>query len=70
MSDLKGPLSWYDANATCQSLGMKLLTIDSPEEKDAVVALGNARLVLFLSGGTAGISGGANLYLIGRNGRR
>ena len=31
-----GPSTWYEANDTCEQQGLKLLTIDSPEEENYV----------------------------------
>ena len=31
------PVTWNDANAHCEDLGLKILTIDSQEEEDYVV---------------------------------
>ena len=31
-----GPLDWYSAKAHCESLGQKLMTIDSQEEENHV----------------------------------
>ena len=36
-----GPSDWRTAKAHCESLGQKILTIDSPEEEDDVTSVLN-----------------------------